>query len=150
MWCQKRLVWRVLTSSRRPTASFTPFGTALALFSRETLLPLLGLLTLLSLIQSILLSTHLSTASANLAGSPSTLHELPGAAHASLPPSWIADMLLGNRSSFFALLAAFVLFVMISAVVAEFVVLQLLVGGMAGAVRWVHARGPAWLKSTMP
>jgi GPI inositol-deacylase len=125
-----------------------PFGTALSLFSRQTLLPLLGLLTLLCIIQSILLGTHLSSTSAAL--SSASQHDLPGGAHTSLPPSWIADMLLGNQSSFFAGTAAFVLFTMVAAVVVEYLVLQALVGGMASGVRWAHAKGPMWVKSAMP
>lgn len=131
-----------------PSAAFMPFGTALSLFSRQTLLPLLGLLTLLSILQSILLGTHLSSTSAAL--SSASAHDLPGAAHTSLPPSWIADMLLGNQSSFFAGTAAFVLFAMVAAVVVEYLVLQALVGGLAGGVRWAHTKGPMWVKSAIP
>jgi glycosylphosphatidylinositol deacylase len=121
-----------------------PFGTALSAFTKHTLFPLLGLLTLGSLVQSILLGTHLTFSEALYASDPG--HAL----RTSIPPSWIANMLLGNQSPFFALLAAFVVFALVAAVMLEYFVLHALVAGAAELVRWAHLRGPASMRSMLP
>lgn len=114
-----------------------PFGTALSLFTKDTLFPLLGLLTGISFLQSIALSTHLSPSDTTSSIEPT------------LAPRWIADLLLGNRSSFFVLLAAFVTFACVGLVVLEYLILQCLVGAAAWTVRLLRSRGPASLQAYM-
>ncbi|KAK4055661.1 GPI inositol deacylase [Microbotryomycetes sp. JL201] len=121
---------------------FMPFGTALSFLSRQALLPLLGLVTLLSLVQAVLLSTQLSVNQARHAASDVTMAALPS------PPGWLANMLLGNQSTFFAGTAAFILFAMLSVVVFEFLALHCIVAAMAWLVRAMQVRGPsAWRKA---
>ncbi|KAK4702313.1 GPI inositol-deacylase, partial [Phenoliferia sp. Uapishka_3] len=115
---------------------YPSFGTSLSLFTKDTLLPLLGATTILSLFQSIALGTHHS--------SSESVAE-PG--YTSIPARWISDALLGNRSAFFIGLAAFLLFACVGAVALEYLVLQGLVAGAAGVVRFLHLRGPAFLRS---
>ncbi|KAI5475779.1 glycosylphosphatidylinositol deacylase [Pseudohyphozyma bogoriensis] len=117
---------------------FMPFGTAFSVFTKRYLFPLLVVVTLLSFFQSIALGTHLPSASTN-----ETSH-LP---HASI---WVSDALLGNSDPFFVFLAAFVLFSCVGAVVLEHLVLLALVGGAAGLVRFIHAKGPKFLRSHIP
>jgi hypothetical protein len=88
---------------------FLPFGNAFSLFTKRVLTPLLFSLFGTSVLQSIILAAQ------------------PAAATS----SWIADALLGNRSAFWAFLAPGVVFACVGAVVLEYVLLQLLVGGSA-------------------
>lgn len=115
-----------------------PFGTALSIFTRTTLFPLLGSLTLLSLFQSIALHSHISASEILHAAEPGRTF------HPSLPPRWIADALLGNNSSFFIFLAAILVFAAMGMVVIEFFVLQGIVSGAAFLVKKVHRLGPGY------
>ncbi|KAM0788807.1 hypothetical protein ACM66B_002894 [Microbotryomycetes sp. NB124-2] len=121
---------------------FMPFGTALSFVSRQGFMPLLGVVTLLSLVQAVLLSTQLSVNQARHAASGVVTSALPS------PPSWLANMLLGNQSTFFAGTAAFILFSMLSVLVFEFLMLHCIVAAMAFLVRFMQAQGPpAWRKA---
>ncbi|KAK4057876.1 GPI inositol deacylase [Microbotryomycetes sp. JL221] len=141
----------ILVFSRQLTAynagdPFMPFGTALSFFARQAFVPMLGIVTLVSLIQAVLLSTHLSIKQALHAASIDDMTS--SAARTSSPSSWLANMLLGNQSTFFAGTAAFVLFSMLSVVLFEYLALHCLVAGMAAIVRFLHSRGPrAWRKA---
>jgi glycosylphosphatidylinositol deacylase len=120
--------------------SFLAFGSALTLFIKDTLLPLLGFLTAASLVQSIVLATHLAAYTPD-SGHPS---------QTSLPPSWVSDLLLGNKSASYLFLAAFIVFSCVGAVVAEYAVLQSLVGGAAWVVKTFHQKGPKRFRSSSP
>ncbi|KAL8277966.1 hypothetical protein RQP46_009598 [Phenoliferia psychrophenolica] len=121
-------------------SAFLPFGKALSLFVKDSLLPLLGAVTGVALLQSIALGTHPSSSEPLFSAEPGHT------ALASPPARWISDALLGNRSTFFLGLAAFLVFACVGAVALEYLVLQTLVGGAALIVRVVHTRGPSFLR----
>lgn len=122
---------------------FLPFGTAFSLFARRLLVPLLATLVVLSLLQSILLASHLSSLRA-LADAT-----LDATSHSFLPPTWIAHLLLGNQSPFFAFTASFIVFTMISVVLFEYLALHLVVAGGAAVVRLMQTRGAAGLSASL-
>ena len=67
----------------------------MSLFAKDSLLPLLGAVTGVALLQSIALGTHHSSSEAHFSAEP-------GHAYYSSPPArWISDALLGNRSTLF-------------------------------------------------
>lgn len=119
-----------------------PFGTALGLFTKHQLLPLLILLAAISLAQSIFLGTHI-TYNKSLSSSST-----PG--HTSFPPPWISNILLGNPSSVYVLIAPFVLFSLVAAVMLEYAVMHICVAGAAAIFRLVQTRGPASMRSALP
>ena len=61
----------------------------------------------------------------------------------------ISNLLLGNRSPAFILLAAFLIFVAIGIVFLEFTILQGLISGMASLATLIQQRGPASLKAVL-
>lgn len=117
------------------------FLSAFILICKDTLAPVLGLLTIASLFQSIVLGTH-------LASSESLYHVEPGhALHATVPSALMSNLLLGNRSPAFLFLAAFLVFVSVGVVMLEWVVLQALVRSVAWTTATVHNRGPQFLRT---
>lgn len=122
---------------------YLAFGPALSLCTKDSLIPLFGIVTLASLVQAISLGTH-------LASSESLYLSEPGhAAHASPPSSVISDLLLGNRSPAFVFLAVFLIFVAVGLVFLEYAILQGLISGAAALAALIQQRGSASLKAVL-
>jgi hypothetical protein len=124
------------------TAPFPSFGAALSTFSRRSFPLVLAGLFVLSYVQSIALSGHM--ASREHLGSVEPAHHRHS--HLSLPPSWIANLMLGNSGSFWAPLMPLLAFAILSIVVLEYVVLSAVVGGVAWCILQLQARGPPKLR----
>ncbi|BGP07129.1 GPI inositol deacylase [Rhodotorula toruloides] len=123
-------------------APFPTFGAALSTFSRRTFPLLLAGLLVLSYIHSIALSGHMASRD-HLASVEPAHHRH---SHLSLPPSWLANLMLGNSGSFWAPLMPILAFAILSVVVLEYAALSAIVGGVAWSIRQLQARGPARLR----
>jgi len=124
--------------------SFMPFGVALSLFVQTTLAPLMALLTVLSLLQAVLMGTHFASSAAMY------VSQTGQALHMRLPPAWMSNLLLGNAGAHWAGLAPFILFALVGAVTAEYLVLHALVAGAALAIRTVHRFSPGAVRNLFP
>ncbi|BGP23811.1 GPI inositol deacylase [Rhodotorula toruloides] len=126
-------------------APFPSFGAALSTFSRRTFPLLLAGLIVLSYIQSIALSGHM--ASRDLLASIEPAHHRHS--DLSLPPTWLANLMLGNSGSFWAPLMPLLAFTILSVVAIEYIALSVIVGSVAWSIRQLQARGPARLRPYM-